>query len=74
MAIQLTQQALDALSNDSDLMKRVADALDVRIQTMPGYISRNVRRLTEASCLLLIAEKTGKEPKELIEENAELIA
>jgi transcriptional regulator with XRE-family HTH domain len=68
MAAILTDKTKQAIINDSSLAAAVCEALGIKIVTLPAYLSRNNRRLTDYAVLKIIAQKLGVEIDSLIVE------
>lgn len=69
MASRLTKQTLDFIkANDVTMYGPLSVVLNTKVSSIEKYIERNSRRLTELPVLKVIADYTGKQPEDLIEE------
>lgn len=64
---QLKPEAICFLKQDNELCLMVANELSVSIFSLPPIIHRNSRRLTEYQVVSKIAEKMGKNARDIIE-------
>jgi len=71
MASRLKIETVNQIQSNADLFAAVSKAMNVKPASLATILQRNsTRRLTETPILDIIAETTGKETKDLIEENA----
>lgn len=72
MAKVLKDEVFLQIREDNDLLKDLADVLNISVLSIPGMLQRKSRRFTEYQPLLLIAKFLNKNPEELLIEDAKV--
>ena len=65
--MRLTKLALLAVNGAKDSKKRLAEALDVSLDTIYRWLANNDDNLTKAAALKVIREETGLTDEEILE-------
>ena len=71
MGLQIiSDKAVQAIRNDNNLYAAVAEALGIKLASLPNYLIRKSEKLSNIGIVNIIAEKTGMPVEDIVETEA----